>query len=78
MFGNVTRATASISGLPPGGARVGLGAWVVVDNVTGGGESATKDATALTDDLSAAAMANDGAKAMTMITADAVLWSNVT
>jgi hypothetical protein len=57
-------------------AVVGLGAWVVVDSVTGGGDSATKDATALTDDFSAAAMANDGATAMTMMTADAVLWSN--
>jgi hypothetical protein len=57
-------------------AVVGLGAWVVVDSVTGGGDSATKDATALTDDFSAAAMANDGATAMTMMTDNAVLWSN--
>jgi hypothetical protein len=56
-------------------ALVALAAWVVIDNVTGG-DSATEDATALIDDFNAAAMANDGAKAMTMMTSDAVLWSN--
>ena len=56
-------------------ALVALAAWVVVDATTGG-DSATADATALIDDFNAAAMANDGAKAMTMMTPDAVLWSN--
>lgn len=56
-------------------ALVALGAWVVYDNVTAG-DSATADATALIDDFSAAATANDGAKAMTMLTPDAVVWSN--
>ena len=56
-------------------ALVALAAWVVIDNVTGG-DSATSDATALIDDFSAAASANDGATAMTMMTDDAVLWSN--
>jgi hypothetical protein len=54
---------------------VALAAWVVIDNVTAG-DSATEDATALIDDFNAAAMANDGAKAMTMLTPDAVVWSN--
>ena len=56
-------------------ALVALAAWVVYDNVTAG-DSATKDATALIDDFNAAAVANDGAKAMTMMTPDATLWSN--
>jgi hypothetical protein len=56
-------------------ALVALGAWVVIDNVTAG-DSATDNATALIDDFNAAATANDGAKAMTMMTPDAVLWSN--
>ena len=56
-------------------ALVALAAWVVIDNYTGG-DSATSDATALIDDFSAAASANDGATAMTMMTDDAVLWSN--
>ena len=56
-------------------ALVALAAWVVYDNVTAG-DTATKDATALIDDFNAAAVANDGAKAMTMITRDATLWSN--
>lgn len=56
-------------------ALVGLGAWLVVDNITAG-DTATDDATALIDDFGAAAMANDGAKAMTMLTPDAVVWSN--
>lgn len=56
-------------------ALVALAAWVVIDNVTGG-DSATEDATALIDDFSAAATANDGATAMTMMTDDIVLWSN--
>jgi hypothetical protein len=56
-------------------ALVALAAWVVIDNVTAG-DSATEDATALIDDFSAAATANDGARAMTMLTDDAVLWSN--
>ncbi|HZD87606.1 MAG TPA: nuclear transport factor 2 family protein [Gaiellaceae bacterium] len=56
---------------------VGLGAWVVVDKTTGGGGTVTaSDATALIDNFNAAAMANDGAKAMTMMTPNAVLWSN--
>ena len=54
---------------------IALAAWVVIDSVTGG-DSATEDATALIDDFSAAASANDGATAMTMMTDDAVLWSN--
>ena len=56
-------------------ALVGLGAWVVYDNVTAG-DSATEDATTLIDDFNAAGVANDGAKAMTMMTPDATLWSN--
>ena len=56
-------------------ALVALAAWVVYDNATAG-DSATQDATALIDDFNAAAVANDGAKAMTMMTPDAVLWSN--
>ena len=56
-------------------ALVALAAWVVIDNVTGG-DSATADATALIDDFSAAATANDGAKAMTLLTPDAVVWTD--
>lgn len=56
-------------------ALVALAAWVVIDNVTGG-DSATEDATALIDDFAAAATANDGAKAMTMMAPDVVMWSN--
>jgi hypothetical protein len=55
---------------------VGLGAWVVVDKTTGGSTVTTSDATALIDNFNAAATANDGAKAMTMMTTDAALWSN--
>jgi len=56
-------------------ALVALAAWVVIDATTGG-DTATADATALIDDFNAAAMANDGAKAMTMMTPDVVFWSN--
>ena len=56
-------------------ALVALAAWVVYDNVAAG-DSATQDATALIDDFNAAGMANDGAKAMTMMTPGATLWSN--
>jgi hypothetical protein len=56
-------------------AVVALAAWVVIDNITAG-DGATKDATTLIDDFSAAASANDGTRAVTMMTDDAVLWSN--
>ena len=50
-----------------GAAVIALGAWVVIDSIRGG-DSATKDATALIDNFNAAAVANDGAKARTMMT----------
>jgi hypothetical protein len=58
-------------------ALVGLGAWVVIDNVTGG-DSATQNATALIDDFNTAATANDGATAQTMMTPDVELWMDGT
>ncbi len=53
---------------------IALAAWVIVDNYTGG-DSATADATALIDDFTAAASANDAVAAKAMLTSDAVLWS---
>lgn len=59
-----------------GAAVIALGAWTVIDQTRGGSDSATKDATALIDNFNAAAVANDGAKARTMMTPDVVLTSN--
>jgi ketosteroid isomerase-like protein len=56
-------------------ALVALAAWVIVDNYTGG-DTATKDATALIDDFNAASSANDAAAAKALMTNDTVLWSN--
>jgi ketosteroid isomerase-like protein len=54
-------------------AVVGLAAWLVVDNVTGG-NSATQDATAVIDDFNTAVTAQDGTTAMTMMTPEVIAW----
>ena len=58
-----------------GAAVIALGAWVVIDQIRGG-DSAAKDATALIDNFNSAAVANDGAKARSMMTPNVVLTSN--
>ena len=58
-------------------AVVALGAWLIVDNYTGG-NTATDNATSLMDDLYAASTAQDAQAVSAVVAPNVVLWSDGT